>query len=98
MKPFRFHREALAEARAAAGHYAAINPQLGQRFYDMVDQLVREVCAQPMLYRVFDAPARRHFRGPFPYAVIYLDRPDHVWIVAVAPFKMRPGYWKDRLA
>ena len=98
MKPFRFHREALAEAKAAAGNYAAINPRLGQRFYDTVDQLVREVCMQPMLYRVFDPPARRHFRRPFPYAVIYLDRSDHVWIVAVAPFKMRPGYWKDRLA
>ena len=40
MKPFRFHREALAEAKAAAVHYAAINPQLGQRFYDMVDLIV----------------------------------------------------------
>jgi hypothetical protein len=37
VKPFRFHREALAEAKAAAAHYAAINPQLGQRFYDMVE-------------------------------------------------------------
>lgn len=91
MKPFRFHREALAEAKAAAAHYGAISPQLGQRFYDTVDRLVREVCAQPTLYRLFDPPARRHFRGPFPYAVIYLDRPDYVWIVAVAPFKMQPG-------
>ncbi len=97
MKPFRFHREALAEAKVAAEHYAAINPQLGQRFYDAVDRLVREVCTQPTLYRLFDPPARRHFHRPFPHAVIYIDRPDHVWIVAVAPFKQRPGYWKDRL-
>ena len=98
MKPFRFHREALAEARAAAEHYATISPSLGGRFYDSLDRLVREVCAQPALYRVFDPPARRHFRGPFPYAVIYLEQLDHVWIVAVAPFSMRPDYWKDRLS
>ena len=97
MKPFRFHREALAEAKVSAEHYAAISPELGLRFYDTVDRLVREVCAQPALYRVFDPPARRHFRRPFPHAVIYIDRPDYVWIVAVAPFKMRPGYWKERL-
>ena len=97
MKPFRFHRKALEEAKAAAEHYAAIDPQLGLRFYDTIDQLVQEVCAQPTLHRIFDPPARRHFRRPFPVAVIYLDRPDYVWIVAVAPFKMRPGYWKDRL-
>lgn len=97
MKPFRFHREALAEAKVSAEHYAAISPELGLRFYDTVDRLVREVCAQPALYRVVDPPARRHFRRPFPHAVIYIDRPDHVWIVAVAPFKMRPGHWKERL-
>lgn len=97
MRTFRFHREALAEAKVPAEHYAAISPELGLRFYDTVDRLVREVCAQPAIYRVFDPPARRHFRRPFPHAVITIDRPDQVWIVAVAPFKMRPGYWKDRL-
>ena len=49
MKPFRFHREALAEAKAAAERYVAINPQLGQRFHDAIDLLVREVGAQPTL-------------------------------------------------
>ena len=97
MKPFRFYREALAEAKATAEHYAAISPPLGVRFYDSLDRLVREVRKQPTLYRVFDPSARRHFRGPFPHSVIYLDRPDHVWSIAVAPFKMRPGYWKNRL-
>src|SRR5205085_1638544 len=91
VKPFSFHRAALAEARAAAEHYAAISPQLGQRFYDTLDLLVR---ARPTLYRVFDPPARRHFRAPFPYAIVYLDRPDLVWIIAMMGFKQRPGYWK----
>jgi plasmid stabilization system protein ParE len=97
VKPFRFHREALEEAKVAAAKYAAINPRLGDRFYDTIESLVREVCAHPTLFRQFDPPARRHFRRPFPYAVIYFDMPDHVWIVAVAPFKMPPGYWKKRL-
>jgi len=74
-----------------------IDPRLGQRFYDSIDQRVREVCAQPRLYRFFDPLARRHFRRPFPLAISYLDRPDQVWILAVAPFKMKPGYWKERL-
>lgn len=43
MKPFRLHRAALTEAKAAAAHYTAINPQLGARFYDVLDQLVHEV-------------------------------------------------------
>lgn len=32
-----------------------------------------------------------------PYAVIYVDEPDHVLVLAFAHFKRRPGYWIDRL-
>ena len=46
---------------------------------------------------MFDPPARRHFGTRFPYAVVYLDLPDRVWIVAVMHFKQRPGYWAERL-
>lgn len=97
MKAFRFHRAARAELRAAAEYYAAINPQLAGGFYETVNQLVRDVRAQPALYRLFDPPARRHFRAPFPYALIYVDRPGEVWILAVMHFKRPPGYWRERL-
>jgi hypothetical protein len=40
---------------------------------------------------------RRHFSRDFPYAVIFLDKPGHVWIVAVMHMKRRPGYWRARL-
>ena len=98
MKPLRFHRAARAEARAAAEHYAAIHPGLGQQFYDAIDQLVREIRAQPALFRKFDPPARRHFGDRFPYAIVYVDLPDRVWVVAVMHFRQRPGYWAERLA
>lgn len=39
----------------------------------------------------------RVIRLPFPHALIYVDRPDEVFIVAVSPFKRDPGYWRDRL-
>jgi plasmid stabilization system protein ParE len=34
----------------------------------------------------------------FPYAVIYVERDEDVFIVAVAHTSQRPGYWKNRLA
>jgi toxin ParE1/3/4 len=98
VKPFLFHPLARAEAAQAARHYADISPALGGRFYDGLDVLIGEICANPGLHRMFDPPARRHFRRPFPYAVIYLDQPEHVWIVAVMHFKQRPGYWHGRMA
>ena len=97
MKPYRFHRQADAEFTAAAQHYAQINPELGQRFYITIHELLDEICDAPTRYRMILPPARRHFRLPFPYAVIYLDRPDYVWVLAVSPFKREPGYWRERL-
>lgn len=97
MKPFRFHRAASEEARMAAQYYAGINPKLGDRFYATLDRLVAEVREAPQQFREFDPPARRHFHRDFPYALIYFDQPDRIWIVAVAHFKQRPGFWKTRL-
>ncbi|HEV8073558.1 MAG TPA: type II toxin-antitoxin system RelE/ParE family toxin [Opitutaceae bacterium] len=96
-KPYRFHRKAETEFTSAAEHYRAISEALGQRFYLTIDGLLNEICAAPTLFRMILPPARRHFRLPFPYAVIYIDRPDQVWIIAVSPFKREPGYWRDRL-
>ena len=97
MKPCRFHREAEAEYFAALRYYAEIDPLVGQRFYFAVEELLAQIGAHPKRFRIYDSPVRRHFGGKFPYSLIYLDQPDRIWIVAVAHFKQRPGYWKNRL-
>ena len=70
---------------------------MGGRFYDEVEGLILDIRRQPDRFRVFDAPARRHFSDVFPYALIYLDEPERVWIVAVMHMKRQPGYWRNRL-
>jgi hypothetical protein len=63
-----------------------------------IDELVAEIESEPTLFRIFRAPqARRHFRRPFPYAVVYVAKPDHVWVLAVMHFKQPPTYWLHRL-
>lgn len=81
----------------ALREYAGIGLSLGQRYVRAMERLIDELCRLPRTFRQFDPPARRHFGAEFPYAIIYVDRPDGVWIVAVAHFKQRPGYWKSRL-
>jgi hypothetical protein len=85
------------EIRAAAEHYAAIHPELGRLFYEAMDGLLGDIRRQPTAFRMFDPPAHRHFGSRFPYAVVYLDLPERVWVVAVMHFKQRPGYWADRI-
>jgi len=98
VKPFVFHPEARLELTEAGRYYAGKSRALGQRFYAEMDEVIAEACARPALRRMFDPPARRHSGPVFPYAVIYLDQPAEVWIVAVMHFKRRPGYWRERLA
>lgn len=97
MKPYSFHREAEAEFLEAVRHYSEKSPELGLRFYISTQELIDEVRAAPQRFRTILPPCRRHFRLPFPYAVIYVERPDCIFIVAVSPFKREPGYWRDRL-
>ena len=91
------HPEADAEFADAVGYYAEIAPDLAGRFYREMERLIRDVCAYPERFHQFDPPARRHFGAEFPYAIIYIQEPDCVWIVAVMHMKRRPGYWKQRL-
>ena len=88
MKPYRFHRHADAEFTAASLHYAAVSIELGHRFYRHVHVLPAEVSAAPLRFRAFMPPARRQFRLPFPYAVVY---------IGISPFKRSPGYWRERM-
>jgi hypothetical protein len=76
------HPEADAELADAVSYYTQIEPELGARFYLDMERLSRSVCADPQRFRMFDPPARRYWSAQFPYAVIYLEKPDHIWIVA----------------
>ena len=98
MKAYAFHPEADLEYCEAAQYYARINGELGGRFYDAIEKLIEEARRQPERYRMFDPPVRRHFSDVFPYAVLYVDQPDRVLIVAVMHMKRRPGYWKQRMS
>lgn len=98
MKPHAFHPEADAEYAAAAAYYAGQGgPELGGRFYDEIERIIAEITATPGLFRAYDPPARRNIARHFPFAVVYLNEPDRVWILAVMPLRRHPDYWKHRL-
>ncbi len=98
MKPPAFHPEARIELIEAARYYASIQPGLGQRFYVVIDQLIAEAGASPGTFRYIHKPARRHFSREFPYGIIYVERPDDHWMLAVMHLRRKPGYWQHRLA
>lgn len=97
MKPHIFHPAADEEYVQAVQYYADINLELGHRFHDEMERLIFEVRTSPQRFWKFDPPARRHLSGDFPYAVIFLEKPEHIWIVAMMHMMRQPGYWRGRL-
>jgi hypothetical protein len=97
VKPALFHPLADEEFAEAITHYAGQAEGLGEKFYAEMLRLTGEIAAAPGLHRVWRHGARRHFGRKFPYALFYVERPDFVLIAAVAHFKRRPGYWRERL-
>lgn len=93
MKPLILHPEARPEYHEAAQHYAGLSPALGQRFYQVIDGLIADACKSPGTFRFIRQPARRHFTRDFPYGIIYVERPDDIWILAVIHLHREPGYW-----
>jgi hypothetical protein len=49
----------------------------------------------PETYPFFDGPVRRHFSTIFPYALLYINQIDRIFIVAVSHMKRPPGYWRE---
>lgn len=92
------HPQADAEFLQAQQRYTDVSAPLGRRFYDEITSVFSRVVKHPLRYKQFDPPARRLFVNGFPYAVIYVARPDDTWIIAVMHVRRAPDYWKERIA
>lgn len=97
MKPHLLHPEAEIEYTAAAVYYTEIDPLLGARFFYEMERLIEEVRRHPQRFWMFDPPLSRHRSTAFPHSVVYLEKPEHIWIVGVMHGGRRPGYWRERL-
>lgn len=96
MKPVRFHDEAKAEIAHETLYYNAVSKALAERFVKAVENAVALACEFPAMATTYKYGTRRYYPRKFPFSVIYLDRPAEVYILALAPFSKKPGYWKSR--
>jgi toxin ParE1/3/4 len=92
-----FDPEAQSEFLAAVRYYEDCQHGLGRRFRLVVESAIQKISETPFLYRILQAPFRRHLLPKFPYSIIYSIEPDHIRIIAVAHNKRKPGYWSNRV-
>ncbi|MBL0943351.1 MAG: type II toxin-antitoxin system RelE/ParE family toxin [Hydrogenophaga sp.] len=92
-----FHPEALRELQEQVAYYEQQSPGLGERFLAQVEAAARIAVAMPGVGSPYRHGTRRVFPKDFPHSVVYRMVGYRLVILAIAPFRRKPGYWGTRL-
>ena len=96
MKPVNLSTEASEEFVETVAFYERRRIGLGAAFIVEFQRCVELIQCYPDSGRPMGGGFRRVLINRFPYAVIYVEREQYFFIIAVAHTSRRPGYWKDR--
>ena len=97
MKPVRFHPEAEAEFALAVAFYDKEGVSLGTEFAEAIERAAEFIRSNPEAGTPVRTSLQRWLVRRFPYALIYRDEPERVYILAVAHHRRKPGYWQHRV-
>lgn len=102
MTPVRFSPEVPDELAEAALWYEARRAGLGAEFLSEVEAVLPLIESRPRSFHRLEGVAptlevRRALLARFPYALVFLVRPEELRVLAVAHAKRRPGYWLSRV-
>ena len=96
MLEISFHQAAEEEMNAAAAYYAAQHDGLSEAFLAEVSIGLQQIQRWPLAWSVLADDFRRYLLHRFPYGLIYRIADDHIFILAVAHLRRKPGYWIRR--
>ena len=88
--------EAEHELVEAIGYYESKSPGLGLDFLNEIQFGLEIIRRLPTLWPLRKDGTRRYLVHRFPYLVVYMHHEDHIWVIAFAHCKRKPGYWKER--
>jgi len=89
--------EAEVELWEAVAYYEEQSAGLGLDFEAEIEKTIQTIRHFPECCSLREDDTRRCLTHRFPYLIVYTYRKDHVWIVAFAHCKRKPGYWQNRL-
>jgi toxin ParE1/3/4 len=94
---FEYHPDAIREAWEALHWYAARSETAAENFWNDLIDARRAVSLHPDTWAPYLHGTKCFRLARYPYGLVYIKRGDLVIGIAVAHFKRRPGYWKDRV-
>lgn len=97
MKRYRFLEEADQEFHQHLGYHLGHSLSTAEKFVREVDDAVRDIREYPEIGQRISHLVRQRVLTNFKYSILYVDSPTEIIVVAVAPHRRRPGYWRRRL-
>jgi hypothetical protein len=97
LKPYRFLEEADAEFQEDIRYYDEQVPGLGDKFMVDVENVITDIRRYPHSGAPVSRNLRKRVLRIFKHNVLYIATPEEIIVVAIAPHKQRPGYWRDHL-
>ena len=102
MKECRLSQEAVVEVAEAAAWYGTRQPGLDAEFLNEVERVLPLIGSHPESFpSLLDTPQdlsiRRVLLPRFPYALVFIELPAEVRVIAVAHLRRHPGYWLNRI-
>ena len=91
MKDVILSPSALTDSEQARDWYERREPGLGYEFLDALDATIAKVAEYPGTFRFIRNPFRRCLMNRFPFMVVFEERDDCIWILAVFHTSRNPG-------
>lgn len=88
--------EAEVEFEKSVAYYEAKATGLGLDLEAEIERAIQSICESPERWPLRIDRTRRYLAHRFPFLIIYTYENDHVWVIAFAHCRRRPGYWTDR--
>jgi len=102
VKECRLSHEAVGEIAEAKAWYGARQPGLDTEFLDEVERVLPLLAEQPQSFPLLldlpeDLSIRRALLPRFPCALVFVDLPAQVRVLAVVHLRRQSGYWLHRV-
>jgi plasmid stabilization system protein ParE len=92
----QFHKFAVEETAAAVDWYRDRSPAAADGFMRELNTLLAQVVSSPAIFARADPGYRRAVFRHYPFSIVYTERQNQIYVIAVAHAKRRPGYWRNR--
>jgi len=98
VRSVRYHADARAEFLHEIEFYSSLSARLGERYDKAVLAAEARAAETPELWPKYKHKTRRVIDRKFKFSLVYLYSESEIIVIAVAPFRRKPGYWKVRLS